>query len=281
MLSRFDAAEAERYRNQYARWGADLADRVYTSRLLGSDAGLVLHGGGNTSVKSRSPEVDGEPVDVLWVKGSGWDLEHIEPKGFSQCRLAPLRAHCRLPSLTDEAMVAALRSQMLDPSGPTPSVEALRPAHLPGNVVDHTHAAAVLALVDQPDAARRVAELWGARAVFLPYVAPGFILAQRILELGITEASPPLLVLEKHGIFSWGQTAKESYERMIAAVTEAEEYAKSASRRSFAVVAPEPDPGRARALGLALAPVLRGALARREGGSRLLLDVRASSEISA
>lgn len=180
MSSRFDAAEAASYRARYERWGDDLADRVYTSRLLGRDTRLVLHGGGNTSVKSRSQEVDGEPVDVLWVKGSGWDLEHIEPKGFSQCRLAPLRNHCRLPSLTDEAMVAALRSQMLDPSGPTPSVEALLHAHLPGKFVDHTHADAVLALVDQPDAARRVAELWGSRALFLPYVAPGFIfLCQR------------------------------------------------------------------------------------------------------
>ena len=279
MLSRFDAAEAESYRARYASWGVDLADRVYTSRLLGQDPGLVLHGGGNTSVKSRAPEVDGEPVDVLWVKGSGWDLERIEPKGFSQCRLAPLRAYCRLPSLSDEAMVAALRSQMLDPSGPTPSVEALLHAHLPGKFVDHTHADAVLTVVDQPDAARRVAELWGDRALFLPYVAPGFILAQRILELTISEASPPLLVLEKHGIFSWGQTARESYERMIAAVSEAERYVEAGARRSFAVTAPAHDPARARAARLALAPALRGALARREGGSRFMLDLRDSPEV--
>jgi rhamnose utilization protein RhaD (predicted bifunctional aldolase and dehydrogenase)/NAD(P)-dependent dehydrogenase (short-subunit alcohol dehydrogenase family) len=274
MQSRFDAAEAEGYRNQYARWGADLADRVYTSRLLGRDPSLVLHGGGNTSVKSRSPEVDGQLVDVLWVKGSGWDLGSIEPKGFSQCRLAPLRAHCRLPSLSDEAMVAGLRSQMLDPSGPTPSVEALLHAHLPGKFVDHTHADAVLAIVDQPDAARRVAELWGDRASFLPYVAPGFILAQRILELGITESSPPLLVLEKHGIFSWGQSARESYERMIDAVTEAERYLVTQARRARVAGGLERPAPEARALRLALAPVLRGALARRDGGARFMLDFR-------
>jgi rhamnose utilization protein RhaD (predicted bifunctional aldolase and dehydrogenase)/NAD(P)-dependent dehydrogenase (short-subunit alcohol dehydrogenase family) len=277
MQSRFDAAEAERYRNQYARWGADLADRVYTSRLLGRDPSLVLHGGGNTSVKSRSPEVDGQLVDVLWVKGSGWDLGSIEPKGFSQCRLAPLRAHCRLPSLSDEAMVAGLRSQMLDPNGPTPSVEALLHAHLPGKFVDHTHANAVLAIVDQPDAARRVAELWGERALFLPYVAPGFILAQRILELGITESSPPLLVLEKHGIFSWGQSARESYERMIDAVSEAEVYLQAQARR------PRASTGfagtGALAARVALAPVLRGALARRGGGSRFMLDFRDSPTV--
>jgi rhamnose utilization protein RhaD (predicted bifunctional aldolase and dehydrogenase)/NAD(P)-dependent dehydrogenase (short-subunit alcohol dehydrogenase family) len=274
MQSRFDAAEAERYRSQYTRWGVDLADRVYTSRLLGHDPSLVLHGGGNTSVKSRSPEVDGQLVDVLWVKGSGWDLGSIEPKGFSQCRLAPLRAHCHLPSLSDEAMVAALRSQMIDPSGPTPSVEALLHAHLPGKFVDHTHANAVLAIVDQPDAARRVADLFGDRASFLPYVAPGFVLAQRILELGITESSPPLLVLEKHGIFSWGQTARESYERMIDAVSEAERYLEAQARRPRVTVGLQRPDAAARETRLALAPVLRGALARRDGGARFMLDVR-------
>lgn len=274
MLSRFDAADADRHRASYSRWGADLADRVYTSRLLGQDPSLVLHGGGNTSVKSRSPEVDGQLVDVLWVKGSGWDLGSIEPKGFSQCRLAPLRAYCRLPALSDEAMVAALRSQMVDPSGPTPSVEALLHAHLPGKFVDHTHADAVLALVDQPDAARRVAELWGDRASFLPYVAPGFVLAQRILELGISEASPPLLVLEKHGIFSWGQSARESYERMIQAVTDAEGYVAARANGRVAASVPERSEAQRRAAHLALAPVLRGALAKREGGSRMALDFR-------
>jgi rhamnose utilization protein RhaD (predicted bifunctional aldolase and dehydrogenase)/NAD(P)-dependent dehydrogenase (short-subunit alcohol dehydrogenase family) len=274
MQSRFDAAEAERHRVQYSRWGNDLADRVYTSRLLGQDPNLVLHGGGNTSVKSRSPEVDGQSVDVLWVKGSGWDLGSIEPKGFSQCRLAPLQAYCHLPSLSDEAMVAALRSQMLDPSGPTPSVEALLHAHLPGKFVDHTHADAVLAIVDQPDAARRVAELWGNRASFLPYVAPGFVLAQRILELDIDESSPPLLVLEKHGIFSWGQSARESYERMIDAVGEAERYVEANARRGVAVSVPARSAEALRADQVALAPVLRGAIARRDGGSRMLLDFR-------
>jgi rhamnose utilization protein RhaD (predicted bifunctional aldolase and dehydrogenase)/NAD(P)-dependent dehydrogenase (short-subunit alcohol dehydrogenase family) len=286
MQSRFDTAEAERYRVQYARWGNDLADRVYTSRLLGRDPSLVLHGGGNTSVKSRSPEVDGQISDVLWVKGSGWDLGNIEPRGFSQCRLAPLRAYGRLPSLSDEAMVAALRSQMLDPSGPTPSVEALLHAHLPGKFVDHTHSSAVLALVDQPDAARRVAELWGERASFLPYVMPGFVLAQRILELGISESSPPLLVLEKHGIFCWGQSARESYERMIEAVHEAEQYVEAAgsrgeSARRARVSVVERSAGERRAAQVALAPVLRGALARREGGSRQLLDFRGGPEVLA
>jgi rhamnose utilization protein RhaD (predicted bifunctional aldolase and dehydrogenase)/NAD(P)-dependent dehydrogenase (short-subunit alcohol dehydrogenase family) len=279
MDSRYDANDAEWHRNQYSSWGIDLADRVYTSRLLGRDPALVLHGGGITSVKSRAPDVDGKPVDVLWVKGSGWDLGSIEPQGFAQCRLEPLRAYCHLPSLSDEAMVAALRSQMLNPNGPTPSVEALLHAHLPGKFVDHTHADAVLAIVDQPDAAERSARLWGERACFLPYVAPGFVLAQRILELGISEASPPLVILERHGLFTWGQTAQQSYERMITAVAEAERYLGT-QRRSSAVPRVTPgtslatDPARRRNSRALVSPILRGALARRETGARFVSDWR-------
>jgi rhamnose utilization protein RhaD (predicted bifunctional aldolase and dehydrogenase)/NAD(P)-dependent dehydrogenase (short-subunit alcohol dehydrogenase family) len=169
---------------------------------------------------------------------------------------------------------------MLDPSGPTPSVEALLHAHLPGKFVDHTHADAVLAIVDQPDAAERVAELWGDRAAFLPYVMPGFVLAQRIVELGIDESSAPLLVLEKHGIFSWGQSARESYERMIAAVGEAEAYLDARARRRGVASVPARPEANARAAQIALAPVLRGALARRDGGSRLALDFRSSPAIA-
>jgi rhamnose utilization protein RhaD (predicted bifunctional aldolase and dehydrogenase)/NAD(P)-dependent dehydrogenase (short-subunit alcohol dehydrogenase family) len=278
MASLYDANEAQRYRTDYAAFGSDLADRVYTSRLLGRDPALVLHGGGNTSVKSRSREVDGKLIDVLWVKGSGWDLGSIEPRGFSHCRLEPLRGYCRLPSLTDEAMVAALRSQMLDPGGPTPSVEALLHAHLPGKFIDHTHADAVLAVVDQADGAQRARELWGERAAFLSYVAPGFVLAQRVAELGLDEASPPLLILEKHGIFSWGQTAEESYARMIAAVAEAEEYLRRERRRPHVSI-PAGSAESRRGRRLELEPALRGALARRDAGKRLILDWRDSPAV--
>lgn len=274
MESRYSLNDADAHRQRYASSGDDLADRVYTSRLLGRDPALVLHGGGNTSVKSRAPDVDGKVIDVLWVKGSGWDLGNIEPAGFSQCRLEPLRSYCQLPALSDEAMVAALRSQMLDPSGPTPSVEALLHAHLPGKFVDHTHADAVLAVVDQPDALARTRAIWGDRAAFLPYAMPGFVLAQRILELGITEGSPPLLILEKHGVFTWGRTAQESYERMIAAVAEAEQYITKHRRRAPSVAGASTDPAARRAARALLGPVLRGALARRDGGARFIVEWR-------
>ncbi|HVY48464.1 MAG TPA: bifunctional aldolase/short-chain dehydrogenase [Minicystis sp.] len=266
MESLFDEAEAEEAVARYApRWGEDLALRVYTSRLLGADPSLVLHGGGNTSVKSRATELVGGPVDVLYVKGSGSDLATIEPQGFPACRLERLRRAAELPAMTDEQMVAELRGQMLDPSSPTPSVEALLHARLPAKFVDHTHADAVLALVDQPNSAELVHEVYGDDALFVPYVMPGFALARTVAELlGFAGERPRfhLMVLDKHGIFAWGETARESYERMIAAVSRAEkkldEVRTRSSRRTITAPA---DPE----FFENVAPALRGALGRRSG----------------
>ena len=217
-----DAAQAVR------RWGGahgeDLALRVYTSRLLGSEPSLVLHGGGNTSAKGKAREISGAPANVLWVKGSGWDLATIEPAGFPACRIEPLLACLALEKLTDEDMVKALKSQMLDPTSPAPSVEALLHAFSPGRVVDHTHADAVLAVIDQPDGADRAKEVWGADVLLVPYVMPGFLLARRVAELGDRVHGKSVMILERHGIFTWGDSARESYERMIDAVTAAEKY---------------------------------------------------------
>ncbi len=279
MQSRFAESEAAEFVEKYApAHGEDLALRVYTSRLLGRDPSLVLHGGGNTSVKSRAAELTGERVEVLYVKGSGWDLERIEPAGFPACRLDALRRQCRLPELSDQDMVKGLRSQMLDPASPTPSVEALLHAFLPQKFVDHTHASAVLTLVDQPNGAELAHEAWGSGVLFVPYVMPGFVLAQRIVELEAELAKCELMVLDKHGIFTWGATARESYERMIAAVDRAEQLIER--RRGPRVSVPA-------ALGAeerrerqrALSPVLRGALARAEGGQRFVVAWRDEPEI--
>ncbi|MFN0097218.1 MAG: bifunctional aldolase/short-chain dehydrogenase [Gemmatimonadaceae bacterium] len=273
MHSRFVAAEAQNAVDRYApRWGEDLARRVHSSRLLGADPALVLHGGGNTSVKSKAREAHGDEVEVIYVKGSGWDLATIEPAGFPACRLAPLRALCALPALTDDAMVAALRSQMLDPASPTPSVEALLHAYLPGKFVDHTHADAVLALQDQPEARALAAEVWGEAFRFIPYVMPGFVLAKRVVELAGDLTGVHGLVLEQHGIFTWGETAEESYERMIAAVDRAEQW--RASRRPVVpVVLPASDDSLRRDLQTRLSPLLRGAFAR-VGAGRFVLEWR-------
>jgi rhamnose utilization protein RhaD (predicted bifunctional aldolase and dehydrogenase)/NAD(P)-dependent dehydrogenase (short-subunit alcohol dehydrogenase family) len=206
---------------------ADLLSlRTYTARLLGSESALVVHGGGNTSVKTTAVDLFGATIDVLLIKGSGWDLATIEPAGHPAVRLAPLLAYRSLPAMSDEAMVNELRSNLLDASAPTPSVEALLHAFLPHRFIDHTHADAVLALADQPDGERVCKEVFGPGLVWVPYVMPGFALAKRTAEAFdrvVSEGrTPTVIVLEKHGVITFGATARESYEAMIVAVTRAE-----------------------------------------------------------
>ncbi|HEX3596547.1 MAG TPA: bifunctional aldolase/short-chain dehydrogenase [Polyangiaceae bacterium] len=283
MRSRWNDADAsEAVRRWSPSGGEELALRVYTSRLLGQEPGLVLHGGGNTSAKGKAREISGAETDVIWVKGSGWDLASIEPPGFPACRMEPLLACLALERLTDEDMVKALKSQMLDPTSPAPSVEALLHAFLPGRVVDHTHADAVLAVIDQPDGAARAREVWGDEVVLVPYVMPGFLLARRVAELGDAVRGKSVMVLEQHGIFTWGESARESYERMIEAVTRAEEYIerqRTRSSRPTTTLVTGVNPEARRTAQRRLSPLLRGALARAADGGRFVLDWRDEPEI--
>src|SRR5712672_254072 len=257
MKSLWSKAEAKAIVDRYgaAGIGPDLALRVYTSRLLGGDPKLVLHGGGNTSVKTVLPDLLGESVEVLCVKGSGWDLGNIEPPGLPAVRLSPIRKLRERDALTDEDMVKIQRANLLDPGAPNPSVETLLHAFLPHKFIDHTHATAVLSLADQPDAAERCADLYGRRMGLVPYIMPGFLLAKKAAE--DFEADPAVegLVLLKHGIFTFGDTAQEAYERMIAAVSHAE--GRLAHRRKTVFGAARlPD---ALAAAAEVAPILRGA----------------------
>ncbi|MBV8284744.1 MAG: class II aldolase/adducin family protein, partial [Candidatus Eremiobacteraeota bacterium] len=157
-----------------AKYTDDLGQRVYSSRLLGADTTLVLHGGGNTSVKGKTRNVFGDDEDVVFVKGSGWDLETIEAAGFAPCRLEHLLRLARLDALTDAQMAVELRKSLTDISAPNPSVEAILHAILPPKFVDHTHADAFLTITNTPDGEKRVREIYGNRVVFIPYVMPGF-----------------------------------------------------------------------------------------------------------
>src|SRR5215831_4972893 len=228
-------AEAGRLVDRYASEGVgrDLALRVYTSRLLGGEPRLVLHGGGNTSVKTAMRDLLDEEVEALCVKGSGWDMAAIEPAGLPAVRLAPLRKLREREALSDEEMVRVQRANLIDPGAPSPSVETLLHAFLPHKYVDHTHSTAVLSLADQPDAVERCAELYGARMGLVPYIMPGFLLAKKAAE--VFEADPAVegLVLLKHGIFTFGATAREAYERMIAAVSLAEGRITRSRKRVF------------------------------------------------
>ncbi len=240
-----------------------LALRTYTARIIGRQGALVLHGGGNTSVKATAQTILGEMVDVIHVKGSGWDLATIEPEGHPAVRLEPLLKLLSLDAMTDEAMVNALRTNLLDASAPNPSVETLLHAALPARFVDHTHADAILALCDQPDAEAICRSVFGESMVWVPYVMPGFALAKRCkesFERAAAVLEPTVMVLEKHGLFTWGATARESYERTIAAVTRAERSALE--RRSRVSVSPSVLPD---LKAIDVLPRLRGVLARLAG----------------
>ncbi|MGC2202335.1 MAG: bifunctional aldolase/short-chain dehydrogenase, partial [Stellaceae bacterium] len=257
MRSLWSDAEAERLVNRYATEGVtrDLALRVYSSRLLGGEPRLVLHGGGNTSVKTTTNDLLGEEVEVLCVKGSGWDMAAIEPAGLPAVRLNPVRKLRRRAVLSDEEMVRVLRANLLDPGAPNPSVETLLHAFLPHKYIDHTHSTAVLSSADQSDGARRCADLYGRSMGLVPYIMPGFLLAKKAVE--VYEADPAVegLVLLKHGIFTFGDTAQEAYDRMISAVSLAEE---QIIRRPKSVLTPARLPA-AIAAASEVAPILRGA----------------------
>ncbi len=211
-----------------AQCRSELELRVYTSRLLGRDRTLVLHGGGNTSVKLTEKNLFGEDENVLYIKGSGWDLETIEAAGFAPVQLEYLQRLAQLDALSDTQMVNQLATHMLRSSAPTPSVETILHACLPHKFVDHTHADAVLAITDTADGERRVRKLYGDAVVIIPYVMPGFDLARLCAREYPRQAGANTIgmVLLNHGIFSFGDTAKQSYERMIDLVGRAEDYLK-------------------------------------------------------
>lgn len=281
MKSAWSDRDAEALVARYADQGVarDLALRVYTTRLLGRDPKLVLHGGGNTSVKTRLKDLLGEETDVLCVKGSGWDMAAIEPAGLPAVRLAGLRTLRARAALSDEDMVRLQRANLIDPMAPNPSVETLLHAFLPHTFVDHTHSTAVLSLVDQPNSRQLCADVYGARMGFVRYIMPGFGLAREAADVFDRDPAVEGLILDKHGIFTFAADAREAYERMIAMVSRAEDHL-ARNRKAVFVSAPMPQ---AAALA-AVAPLLRGAVAlkdtRSEGAfRRLVFDFRTGPAI--
>ena len=214
--------------NAAAAPGADdpLGQCVYGSRLLGAEPSLVLHGGGNTSAKSTVEDVVGEPTEVLYVKGSGWDLATIEREGFTALRLDRLRALLRLERLSDERMMNELRCARLDARAPDPSVESLLHALLPYPAVQHSHADALIALTNQPDGAGLVRKVFADDVVVVPYVMPGFDLARLCAVAFPREAGPHTLglVLLNHGLFTFGASTEEAYRRHVELIGRAERF---------------------------------------------------------
>ena len=283
MKSAWIDRDAQSAVDHYAKSGnaADLALRVYSTRLLGRDPKLVLHGGGNTSVKTTARELTGAAVPALHIKGSGWDMGAIEPAGMPAVRLEPLLTMRARETLSDDDMARVLRSTLLDPQAPSPSVETLLHAFVPATVVDHTHATAVLSLIDQPNAAELCAEVYGARMGYVPYIMPGFALAKAAADMFDKNPKVEGLILDKHGIFSFGATAREAYERMIELVTLAEQRVAKGGK-TFVVaklpqqIAPPEE----------VAPIVRGACTLKDFGGegahkRLILEFRTNDEILA
>ncbi len=224
VLNRWNDSDAKKFMDAAGDNPADreLALRVYTSRLIGGDLNLVLHGGGNTSCKLERQDIFGNPEEVLHVKGSGWDLGVIEAAGLPGVRLEPLLKLRALDALSDEDMVNLQRANLIDSTSPNPSVETLLHAFLPHKYVDHTHASAMLALADLPDVEAVVQEIFGDRLVCVPFIMPGFELAKVAAE--VYDANPDVegLILINHGHFAFGDSAKESYDRLISHTNDVE-----------------------------------------------------------
>lgn len=233
MKSSWNNEEAEKLK------GNLLQLRVYTSRLLGLEEDLVMHGGGNTSVKIKEKNIFGEEEDILYVKGSGWDLATIEAPGFAPVRLETLVKLAGLDCLTDMEMVKYQRMAMTNPSAPNPSVEAILHAIIPFTFVDHTHADAVVIVSNTPGGRQRIEELYGPNMLIVPYVMPGFILAKEIYEMtkGADWDRLEGMILMNHGVFTFHNDPRVSYEKMIDIVTKAEQYLES--RASFNLGGPE------------------------------------------
>lgn len=282
MKSRWSETEYASVVDAYVRNGVnrDLAIRTYTTRLLGSDPELVLHGGGNTSVKTTFTDLDGSEIPVLCVKGSGWDMGTIEPAGLPAVRLQPLQAMVGFQTLSDDDMVMLQRRLLLDPAAPNPSVEAILHANLPFKHIDHTHANAIVSLTNQPHGEDIVRELFP-KAIIVPYVMPGFDLAKACDEAFRADPTADGMILLKHGIFTWSEDPREAYEKMIAAIDMAERRIAKGNPRPF-VQAKQPA---AIASAAEIAPILRGAVAIDTGveGSpkRFVLEHRASETVLA
>ncbi len=264
MKSLWSQPEADRSVAEWApAWGEDLALRTYSARLLGGEPALDLHGGGNASAKSAFRTVLGERVAAVFVKVSGADMARIDPDGFVPLDCEYLRRLRALDGLDDQAMVAELRVHALRPSAAVASIEALVHAFLPGTFVDHTHADAILGLTNRPGGEDAVREALGDDVIVLGYVTPGFQLAKACARALEAQPGARGMVWARHGIVTWGATARESYEAMIELVSRAE---AALARRRTALTAASTTPVETAMERVAqVAPVLRGLLASPSG----------------
>ena len=280
MNSHWNQSDLDKLIENYAQLGInkDLAIRTYTTRILGQEPLLVLHGGGNTSVKTRINDALGVEHDVLCVKGSGWDMGTIEPAGLPAVELKPLANLAKIKDLSDEGLVAAQRRLLLDPYAPNPSIEAVLHAIIPHKHVDHTHANAIISLTNQPDGEAIIRDLFPDTTI-VPYVMPGFVLAKKIQQILDNNPSSKHMILMNHGIFTFSDDPRQSYEAMIQMCDAAQKRLDKGNVKPFTGSnLPDKAPSLAQ-----VAPIIRGALAyetKIEGRpDRWILDFRNSAQI--
>jgi rhamnose utilization protein RhaD (predicted bifunctional aldolase and dehydrogenase)/NAD(P)-dependent dehydrogenase (short-subunit alcohol dehydrogenase family) len=265
MLDGWKDDDAQDFIERYGKnYGEELALRTYTTRLLGCEPALVLHGGGNTSLKAGYRNALGEETPALFMKASGFDMATIEPEGHTPLDLAYLRRVSVLPDLSDEAMAGEFLLHRLAPNAAPPSIETVTHAYLPAKYIDHTHADAILVLTNQPDGDKLIREALGKNVALVDYVKPGFKLARAVI--AAYEANPGCraLVWMQHGIMTWGETAREAYSAMIDLVTCAEQFAARRASKPLVVVMPT-SLSDAQTRLASVAPVVRGLLAQPSG----------------
>jgi rhamnulose-1-phosphate aldolase/alcohol dehydrogenase len=280
----FNEADAQMHLETYANYPKALALRVYTSRLIGKEQRLVLHGGGNTSVKCRLENIMGEETDIIFVKGSGWDLATIEPEGFVGLRLDPIRKLQHLDSLSDIEMENQLSIHRTDSRSPNPSVEALLHAFLPHTFIDHTHADAILILTNQKQGEDHIRTALGSDVAVLPYAMSGFPLAKQALRACEENPKTDAIVIMHHGIFTFGEAARTSYEKMIMYVNRAEAYIETKLRGKSLIrlesILPRPKDPESSAI--RVVQFIRGTCARRlpeDRYQRLVTDIRTAPDL--
>lgn len=276
IVNSYDKTEAKNWREGAGNLLADqdLAERVYTSRLIGRNPDLLMHGGGNTSVKVERTNLFGNVENVLHVKGSGWDLDIIEAPGLPGVWLNPLLKLRNLNRMSDEDMVNMQRSNLLDSSSPNPSVETLLHAFLPHKFVDHTHATPFLILANLPNAEDICKEIFGERLAIIPYIMPGFGLAKKAAEIYDENQDVEGLLLLNHGHFTFGSTAQKSYDLIVSHTNEVASYLNLKKPTSYKV--------REASKNLSFLPILRGLIAEETGtieNPMPVFDLRNSSEV--
>lgn len=236
MESRWSDTKAAEYIVRFGpKWGEDLALRTYLGALIGAEDRLVLHGGGNNSVKTQLTNVLGESRSIIFVKASGHNMAAIEPEGYTALDLEYLKRLRSLPELSDEDMLNEFQTHLCRSRASTPSIETLAHAFIPKKFIDHTHADAILALTNQVGGENLVREALGSEVPILAYITPGFKLAQAAAAAFAENPRARAMVWMRHGLVSWGDTARESYETTISLITKAEEYIARHTTRPLVV----------------------------------------------